>query len=414
MKKTYLILILLLLIIIAGGAWYFFFQTPEDPIVSLDENGLPFGSGEDINIPTTQNQNESGSGQNGEAGFDQFSSPTKNIFRLANTPIAGSVIFERGTDVVVRYAERATGHIYEVVLPISTSSQSFTKTRLTNNTLPKTYEAYFRNDGTGALFRSLRDESDEIENLAIALTPPKQGTTTDFYTVSATPIRGRIGSVALDTSNTLIYSLTDTARIVSSTLTGANTKTLLESKFTNWRLAASGNIVLIYPKAESSSDGVVYRLNTSSGSLSKLLGPLNGLVAIPNSSGSRVLYSYSDGNTTHLVARNIEKDVNAEISSATLAEKCIWSTVEIEVVYCGSPNSGLVPKNLDSWYRGETLFSDRIWRFETTSNIAQLLAEPKQELSTDIDLINPKLSPKEKYLIFTNKRDLSLWALRLK
>ena len=159
--------------------------------------------------------------------------------------------------------------------------------------------------------------------------------------------------------------------------------------------------------------GFAYDLNILNGVLTKILGPLNGLVAIPETSGKRVLYSYSENNKTRLFAKNLTDNTQSEILPTTLAEKCIWGIKQVGVVYCGSPTDEPGPREPDEWYRGLTHFSDRIWLFNTNNEVAQVLMEPKIKLGIDIDLIEPRLSPDEDYLVFINKTDLSLWALRL-
>ncbi len=376
-------------------------------------DALPFGSGEDLDLPIRPPGDATGDTVI-EGVVDEFGSATEDLFRISNNPIAGSVIFERGTNLVVRYAERATGHIFEVVLPRSTSSSQFTKTRITNNTLPKIYEAYFRSDGSAVLFRSLRDDSDVVESLSLSLTPPStQATSSEFYNVAATALRGDIGSVAVGTGNTLFYSLRDAASIVSSAFNGSGAKTLATSAFTDWRLASAGNSVLVYTKASANTSGYAYRLNTASGGLTKVLGPLSGLIVTPNSAGNRLLYSYVDGGRTRLFAKNTADNSNIEISYSTLAEKCVWSTADTEIIYCGTPDNGVGAGEPDNWYKGITHFSDLLWQLDTKDNIAQLLAEPQKEYDVDIDAVDLKLSPDEDYLIFTNKLDLTLWALRI-
>ena len=41
------------------------------------------------------------------------------------------------------------------------------------------------------------------------------------------------------------------------------------------------------------------------------------------------------------------------------------------------------------------------------------MVEPKPTLGIDIDAVELKLSPDEDYLIFINKTDLTLWAIKL-
>ncbi|MBX4189564.1 hypothetical protein KW785_03160, partial [Candidatus Parcubacteria bacterium] len=101
------------------------------------------------------------------------------------------------------------------------------------------------------------------------------------------------------------------------------------------------------------------------------------------------------------------------IFPTTLAEKCVWSVKQKSVIFCSTPTNGLSAEEPDNWYQGLTHFSDNIWKFDTDNTTATLLVEPKKSFGVDLDVIRPQLSPNEDYLLFINKTDLSLWALKL-
>ncbi|MFZ2763627.1 MAG: hypothetical protein WAX80_01135 [Minisyncoccia bacterium] len=411
MRKTIISLIIVLSIALIGLlGWYLLSRNTSTPVAETVLGILPFGEGGgDSTRPTTNDlQPTTGASDQGDQQMvDEFGNPSSDLFRISNTPIAGAVMLKRGSETVVRYADRATGHIYDVDLA------TLVKTKVTNNTLPKIYEAYFRPDGNAVLFRSLKEDSDMVENLSLALIPPKATSTDNLYTVSSTLLRGDISSVAVGSGNGLFYALRDTSSIVSSAFNGTGIKTLLTSSFTDWRLAMAGNSLVAYTKASANVPGYAYSVNTSNGTLTKIVGPLSGLVVVPSPVGNRVLYSYIDNTGAKMFAKNLTNNTSSEISPATLAEKCVWSTKKAGSLFCGTPINDVGAGEPDNWYRGVTHFSDYIWRFDTGSEIAQLIAEPKKSLDVDIDLIDLKLSPDEDYLIFTNKNDLSLWGLRL-
>ena len=410
MKKILIIsLVVISIALIAFLGWYVLMRDPGTPLGEAISNSLPFGS-EGKTLPAAGSRQPT---DETPELVDKFSSPTANLFRLSNTPVAGAVALNRGNQTVVRYVDRATGHIYDVNLA------TLEKTKVTNNTLPKIYEAYFRTDGNAVLLRYLKDDSDVVENLSLTLSPPQATVSTSspqanaLYTVAATVLRGEISAVATGPGNALFYALKDTFSIVTSTFNGTSVRTILTSPSTDWRLAAAGNRLIVYTKASARVAGYAYTLNTSNRTLAKILGPLNGLVAVPNTSGTQVLYSYVEGDKTKLFAKNLTKNTFSEILPTALAEKCVWSIKNTGVLFCGAPADNPGSGEPDDWYRGATHFSDDIWLFNTNGGAAQVLAEPEQSLRIDIDVMEPKLSPNEDYLVFLNKNDLSLWALRL-
>lgn len=395
--------------------WYFVSREEGEPLGDFVYDALPFGSGGGEDIPFIPPEELGfGTSTEGEGGSDTSTEeiPVASIFKLSDTPVAGAVIFARNGRQVARYIERATGHIYEVSLPSATSS-SAEKVRITNTTIPKIYEAYFRADGNAVLTRTLREDTDAVENNALLLTPPTSTSTADtFHRITSTPIRGNMDSVAA-AGNSLFYALRDASSIAASAFDGTGQRTLLSSAFAGWRLAAAGTSLIAYTKASAFAPGYAYSLNTTNGALTKVAGPLNGLVAVTNPAGNRLVYSYIQNGATRTFAKTLPSGEPTAITPGTLAEKCVWSATDIAMLYCGVPENGVGGGEPDNWYRGASRFSDRIWSFNTNTNISQVIAEPAETNDVEIDAIELKLSPNEAYLIFTNRNDYTLWALRL-
>ncbi len=412
MKKILLISGGVILVVVLGiFSWILVSKDPEVPVGEVLRDFLPFGSGDDFVVPP--GGGGFGEGEGGEdSSVGEGGAPEKILFRVTDVPVAGFVTLNRGaSSTAVRYAERATGHIYEVNL------ENLERARLTNQTLPKIYEAHFRADGSAVLFRSLQNDSDVITNVSLAIAPPKAAATSsedEFYTVSSTALRGELGSVAAGPTNTLFYVLDDVDSIVSSAFDGSSQKTLLSSQFTDWVLAPYGNTgLLVYTKAGgANTPGYAYTLG-GSGGLTKVAGPVPDLTALISHDGKKLVLSQSYAGNIRSFIRNVEDDTSSEMSSPTFADKCVWSRERLAVVFCATPSNNIGSGEPSNWYLGRTSFQDKIWSFDTETELSELLAEPANIVGLDLDLVRPKLSPREDYLVFINKKDLSLWALKL-
>ncbi len=66
-----------------------------------------------------------------------------------------------------------------------------------------------------------------------------------------------------------------------------------------------------------------------------------------------------------------------------------------------------------SWYQGKVFFSDSIETINTKTLESKTVLDLQSESGGAIDATNLKLSSDENYLLFMNKRDLSLWGLRI-
>ncbi|MES2213829.1 MAG: hypothetical protein V4465_00335 [Patescibacteria group bacterium] len=398
-KKPLIITISVALLIILGAVgWYFYTRSATPDELIPVNGGLPFGAGSGNLSPGTPGGETSSNPTLGENG-----KPTAKLFRISDVPVGGFVSFLKGGFTYVRYIDRATGHIYDV------NPATLEKIQVTNNTMPKIYEAYFKSDASGAVVRSIKDGSDTIDNMILTLTPPKATSTAALYTVGSALLRGAIGEVTVATDNTLLYTTNDTGSIIRSTFSADKPVSLFTSAFTDWRLSPSG---IVTTKASAGVLGYSYVLGAKGG-LTKILGPLDALVVLPNKDNKRIAYSYRDAEGAVLRALNTTTKSAVDIVPSTLSEKCSWSTKLPDTLYCGVPTGGVGASEPDSWYQGSTHFSDRIWRFNTATGFTDVLVDPKKDLNVEIDIENPTLSPDEDYLVFMNKNDLTVWTLKL-
>jgi hypothetical protein len=404
MKKILLILLAVTILGILG--WIFLFPSKSAPVIDQVQDYLPFGNGEDLPLP--ENIDSGAFGEFSEEDHSATDSRSK-LFQISKEPIAGAAIISSTSTVFIRYAERATGHIYDFNL------YTLERSRVTNQTIPKVYEAIFSSDGNKVLYRMLSDDDQTRENVSLTLTPPKNTSTTTeiFHTITSTILRNDIEEVALGPNNTLYYVLKDDSSVVSSNFEGKNLKTLYSSPFNNWRIGVATAKIILWTKPSSNSDGYAYTLNPTNLSLTKIVSGLEGLLVNASPKGASIIYSFNDSGRTRTALSSIPLFESFEILPATLAEKCAWSTKNEELVFCGVPNGSLSSKEPEDWQKGISHYSDNIWSFDAEFEKSQMLGEPAKIVGVDIDIMNPQVLPNDDYLIFTNKKDLSLWAFRI-
>ena len=86
-----------------------------------------------------------------------------------------------------------------------------------------------------------------------------------------------------------------------------------------------------------------------------------------------------------------------------------------DTIYCAIPKSITRGTYPDLWYKGETSFSDEIWKINVESGITTKLINPITVIGgEEIDAIKLALDADENYLFFVNKKDSYLWKLELK
>ncbi len=407
-KKLLIIIISVLILIILAFLFWPRSGSDNSPTTSTD---LPFGSGEGISNPNFNTEmggevpplspSEGGEGEVvGQEGV--------RFFRLSTEPVAGFVILDRNASTTVRYVERGTGHIFEYLLPEAGESLA-EKRRLTNTTLPKIYEALFRSDGNAVVLRTL-DESGEIINLSLTITPPRATSTDALYTTTSVNLRGEVGDFSIGSNNSLLSLLIDSLTLVSSNFDGSNQRNVASLETSSWRSFSTARGIFLQNKPSAEVPGYLYSVN--GGSMTKILGPLFSLMTKPDSSGNWIVYSYLEGGISAAIL-NREEGVSIDASPSTLAEKCAWMNTEEARVICASPKGGLKAHEPEAWHQGLTSFNDYLWQFDALNETSALITEPGEEFGLELDVKSPQLSAQDEYFVFINQKDLSLWAVKL-
>jgi len=422
-RKTIFIIALIIILLLGGlfGALFFVSKDLGEPVGETLKTFLPFGlGGEDVSFPERNNgENDvgefpSGSDIQGEGdsapenNIETVISKTGVLRQLSVVPTAG--IFT-STDSVgtteVSYVERQTGHIYTV------PTDGRAKNRISNTTIPGIREVAWGNIKNTLIIRYL-DDNDVIKSFFGIITETGQGPdgtlegtflSNDIQTIAASP--GKIRKFTLlPFGNSLIGTISD--------FDDKNKKEVFNSSFTEWTASwPEENTISLATKPSGNAEGFLYFLNLKTLNLQKVVGGVNGLTALTSPEATRVLYSQAEKNgfTTHLY--NVPKKTSSMFLLTTLPEKCAWSKIASEIIYCAVPE--IIPQGTypDNWYQGVLSFSDTIWKVNVENGIPDILARPRELTGQGIDLIDPVLTENEEYLIFRNKKDSTLWSLKI-
>ena len=392
---------------------------------------LPFGRSPET-TPTVVNPGEEngGVGSNGEAapGFGEaVSGPGQlavdaPIATISKAPVSGLYALARGpknasTSPIVRYVERATGHLYEADLATGRV------VRLTNTTIPKIYEALFVERGEGVVLRYLQEGTEVIQTWYGKITPPdKNATSTDEVLAS---LQGKFLPEGVSTitvspgTDRIFYLLPNEAGANGfvAAPNGSGERALLTTQASEWLLdwPVAGSIVLT-TKPSSLTFGSAFELSPTSGAFKRLAGDKRGFTMLANPGFTATLVGASTGNSMTLAAQALkQKPAPAPIPAATLPEKCIWSKLSPNKAYCAMPKTLPAGEYPDAWYQGRVSFSDNLWLIDTAGGAAHLFIADLEALAeVPVDGTRLALDPEERYLYLINKIDGSLVAVRLK
>ena len=414
MKAVKIISIILIVLALAGGGyyWYYFVQNPTidengeivDPFTFLPFNRTPAQTTPIVQIPNTPIEQEP-SGQANE--------PLKlpKLRQLSSTPVAGMSASSTASSSVVRFMDRGTGHVYEA------NDISNEIKKLSNTTLPKIYETYWNKNLNAFVLRYLRNETDAITNFYAELRSTGTSTSETPYEIKGVYLSPDINQIAVSPQKDRMFTWNiENGRGVgyTSPLDEKNKVKVADTALTQVNVEwPEANTVTIATKASSATFGYFYSLDIRNGVMKKLVGGARGLTAKLNKDASRLIYSSGSANAIKTFYMDVKDGVAQEVIFKTIADKCIWSTLRKNEVYCAVPTEIPNATYPDDLYMGKVAFIDQIWHLDTATGEVHLLANLLDLSGKLFDANDLTLDPKEDYLYFTNKRDLILWSLDL-
>ncbi|MEK7118497.1 MAG: hypothetical protein AAB869_02695 [Patescibacteria group bacterium] len=434
-------LVVFFILIILGGLWYLFGRgTRANNVI---EEIFSFGAS------VSNNPQESGANliegtTNSGQDRNKDGIVEEPMFRqLASVQVAGAYALKRGGVPYVRYIEKETGHAYEVNLSDGAGRQ------LTQTTIPRIALADWALDGNAVILRSLERDAfsgrdvvkTRLGRLPVAIpTRDAQGsvsaTQADSDLSSASSSFDRVGAMKIEPlpDNIIALSVAPDGKDLFYLIKNANgvsgsiinletraTKAVFQNALSEWspQMLSDGTIILT-TKPSGEVAGYSYRYDPKTKALERLVREKNGLTTLGTGSGSRVLYGENIAKNSTLGVYSKSGFAGDEgtvfyektVSLATLPEKCAWLSDGIRLL-CGSfvnTPSGLIP---DLWYQGRLSFSDTFWSLDTNTDEIAYLADPKTEAGQEFDVTNPIVSTNEEHFIFTNKKDGTLWSMRV-
>lgn len=341
---------------------------------------------------------------------DNSISPTKGNSGGLTTPTSSVVPTPPTTEFApaLRYVERATGNIYE------TFADKISERKLTTTVIPEVHDAYFGTNAESVAMRYLKEDENTIETFVGTL--PKeifgQNTTNSDLTGSFLP--ENITTISLSPDNSSMFYLFDngdTATGIIASSFGNGKNQIFSSPFTEWLSGwPNDRMIALTTKPSANVPGFMYSLDPNLKKMTKILSGVNGMTTLTSPSGKLVLYN---DNSLNLRIYNTDTQNSTSIGIRTLPEKCVWDNSSV-VLYCAVPNYVNGSNFPDDWYQGETSFSDQLWKVNTENGEATILADPASfPGGEDVDGIKLSLDQNGDYLFFMNKKDSSLWELKL-
>lgn len=356
-------------------AWIFLFfageETRQDIFSALNIGDT---TGEDVGV--------------GDFFGEEESSPVEN--KLRQLSLRRVIGFLAHAETSAQFIEAGTGHIYAV--DVTNGEES----RISNITIPTAR--------TAAISPDLR---------FAAIAPADQ----DSLTVVILPT----ASTSLDSfvinTNVFTFAFTETGDLLFAEQQGSAVTAYLydiESRTQTQLFTvpfADAAIVwgdsvdsthLIYPRTSSRLEGYLYQVKA--GKWSRLPASGYGLSATGNADAALVSVRSTDDYETSLIDLNTTSLRKLDFS--VFPEKCF---LQEGGALCGVHNAKYDQTMPDSWYSGETTFSDELWYIDFSSNNLAFIVNLEVESGRALDVIGLAIENTSGAAYFINKTDQSLW-----
>jgi hypothetical protein len=312
----------------------------------------------------------------------------RTLIQLTQKAVVGATFTGEGK---VRYFEKATGNIYDI------EPQGENAVRISNTVIPGIYEVHWSPDAKQAAIRYTEKNESSIEDVVRNF-----GIISIDATIAVSP-----------KENKIFYIVPSKDINIGTTASFENKqqKQIFSTPFGEWTSTWSTERVIgLLTKPSATVQGYLYELDAISGSFQKILGPVNGLTNLWSPDGGYIIYSESGYNDLKTYLYSVKDGETAPFSVVTLPEKCVWSKINKGVIYCAAPSTLPSASYPDDWYQGLMSFTDRLWKINILNGETEVISSDNP---IDFDVINPFLNKNEDHLFFQNKKDGTLWSLKL-
>jgi len=330
--------------------------------------------------------------------------------KVAAFPVAGvSSITKPDGEVEVRFVAKENGHIFDV------PTKSTSRKRISNTTILRIWDTLWLKDSSQFVARFIDEDSSDIESFYAKVISEEEREGDN--TLDGSFLTKNITDIAYSKDKDKIFYIApggEGSLGMISNPDGSKKVQILDSPISEWNVTwPQEDTITLTTKPSFNVQGHLFFLDVDTERLSNVLSGINGLTTLVNSSADKVLFTQNKANRLLLSVLDIDEQEVTDLPLWTLAEKCIWSEQNNNIIYCGV--SSFIPRaeSLDLWYQGLTTFSDSVWKIDIETQTAEVLASPIGIAGEEIDLIKPSLSENEDYLFFINKKDSNLWQLKI-
>lgn len=384
MNRPLIITIGIILILIVLGVWIYllFFGTPDSPDEVFSNLGFelqtqPTTIAAPVAIPEQ---------------VTTIDTTTEALQQLTTRAVAGFTFVSSSSTQHVRYAERGTGHIYNINLATGVEEA------LSRTTIPQTAQAFFSPDGESV---ALVTHTNYTSNVFV-------GSLGDAVNLEGIQLPTDAKNVRFLNNTDILYTLaqngvTNGFRQNLQTLSSSQ---LFSFPFMNIDMTWGSNLERMYlaTKPDRNHEGFIYTIEN--GDLKPATPSAYGLSALHNNN-TMVITFIEDG--TYISTIHPTDTEQTYLPIIAPREKCVFDARIPNQLWCAAPVTIPSTTFVDDWYKGTVTSEDDLWRVDIDSGVAELYVSFKETTGRVIDVATIATSQTSTALAFINKTDQTLW-----
>lgn len=319
----------------------------------------------------------------------------ENLVNISNQPVSG---FNFLNNSIVYYIERGTGHLY------TNPTDTLNKARLSNTAAPGMHEIWW-NNSNDPLFIVER----VTERLTTRLFSGVLGEDTKQSGLIFTPVSEDIHNLTARQGELFYFteSVAGGFSLIKNSFNFTAPENVVEKiELKEFNIHPTDNGVFLSTKSSYYSDGTLFKAENNV--LTKVLSGAKGFQVTVNNLGDRAMVSEYENSVLVSYLYKIDSGEKITLSNAYLTDKCIASQ-KSTLFYCAGSVNPEQTSYPDVWFKGLISHNDNIWKIDTETGTETSITTWNSD--EGVDIYRPRLSPDEDFLVFLNKKDLSLWSL---
>ncbi len=396
MRPLYFAIIILIIIVIVVTMLFSFFRGGQEQLKKEQEPAkLPLSS-EEIKKQESPTLPIIAIEEIKEKNIEEL--PALSLIQIANEPISG---FKPLKDGLSRYIDKATGHIFEASLV------NGGKELISNTTLPKIFEVKWSEDGKKALFKYLEGEEAKIVSAEFS------GTSTKGFILPQ-----NIFSFGYAAGSDNIFYLIPTGdnrengTVIRATYKNQSQREIYSSPFADFIVSfPKSDILSLATRPSGIAPGFLYQFNPLTGSFKKILGDIFGLEAKWDAKGEKFAFSGYDPDSQKPTLKfyNLKKEEVSALTFSGLAQKCAFSRIDADMVYCAVPKNPPLALYPDEWHQGLVKLEDEFFKINLKTGETKMIYNERL-----FDVWDIEVAPNEDFLYFKDRDNEFLWAIKLR